>query len=267
MYGCRGSRNTSVGGPFLHDASRVHHREPVAHLGQDREVVGDEQHRQARARPAAASGAAGPAPAPSRRARSSARRRSPGPGWHASAIAIITRCFCPPENSCGKSRDASRRQADALQQLARAQQRLAPRGPGPCARIGSAIWSPTRITGSSACCAPWKMIDPCVQRIAPSSVRLHRQHVLAVQRDASRASACRAAAAASGRDRSSTSRSRTRRPDPTPGHARSSGRRREPPARDRHCVWYSIVRSRTSSRLIAGATSGSRSPRSRCRTS
>ena len=46
VYGCRGSRKTSVGGTLLHDASRVHHREPLAHLGQDREVVRDEQHRE-----------------------------------------------------------------------------------------------------------------------------------------------------------------------------------------------------------------------------
>jgi hypothetical protein len=75
----------------LHDAAGVHHRQALAGVGEHRQVVGDEQQRQAvlalqllQQRPA-------PAPAPSRRARWWARRRSAGFGSQASASAMSTR--------------------------------------------------------------------------------------------------------------------------------------------------------------------------------
>ena len=45
---------------------------------------------------------------------------------------------------------------------------------GSCSRIASAIWSDTRITGSSEFMAPWKTIEIRAQRTCcmPRSVRL-----------------------------------------------------------------------------------------------
>src|SRR5581483_2374754 len=39
-----GSREDLLGGPALHDLARVHHGDPVTHLGHDAEVVADQQH-------------------------------------------------------------------------------------------------------------------------------------------------------------------------------------------------------------------------------
>ena len=91
-------------------------------------------------------------------------------GLQASARAIITRWRMPPENSCGYC-FARFGDADALEQLADA--RLRAGVPGSCSSIASAIWRPTRMTGSSAFIAPWKTIDTVFQRMSrqPRSVR------------------------------------------------------------------------------------------------
>ena len=110
---------TSARRAFLHDPAGVHDREAVAHLGQHRQVVRDEQHREPERRAAARvsscedlrlhhdvergrrlvgdRSAAGCTRAPSRSSRAASARRS---------------------NSCGKSFERRRRQADQLQQLA-----------------------------------------------------------------------------------------------------------------------------------------------------
>ena len=47
VYACCGSPSTSSARPELHDPAEVHDRDVVAHVPHDREVVRDEQHRQA----------------------------------------------------------------------------------------------------------------------------------------------------------------------------------------------------------------------------
>ena len=66
--------------PLLDDPARVHDREAVAHLDEHRQVVGDEQHREAELAPGGPSAAGAPGPAPSRPGPSSARPRSRASG-------------------------------------------------------------------------------------------------------------------------------------------------------------------------------------------
>src|SRR3989442_540801 len=85
-------------------------------------------------------------------------------GLHARAIAIITRCRMPPENSCGYSRARSRwmptsSSSSPTRFIAASLSTLS------WMTIGSAIWSPTRFTGFRAFIAPWKMIEMCFHRI------------------------------------------------------------------------------------------------------
>ena len=47
VYGLRGERITALGRPDLHDLAQVHHRDPVGEHPGQRQVVGDEQVRQA----------------------------------------------------------------------------------------------------------------------------------------------------------------------------------------------------------------------------
>src|SRR5437867_2102464 len=88
-------------------------------------------------------------------------------GLHARAIAIITRCRMPPENSCGYSWARSRwiptsSRSSPSRFIAAALSTLS------WMTIGSAIWSPIRFTGFSAFIAPWKMIEMCFHRIPRS---------------------------------------------------------------------------------------------------
>ena len=65
---------------------------------------------------------------------------------------------------------AGRGQPDLLEQLADPVAAPRPRrAPARAARIGSAIWSPTRCTGLSECSAPWKTIEAPAQRSARRS--------------------------------------------------------------------------------------------------
>ena len=72
-----------------------------ATLGDDAEVVRDQDDRRAELALQVLHQRRGSAPGSSRRARWSARRRSAASGLQASAIAIITRWRMPPENWCG----------------------------------------------------------------------------------------------------------------------------------------------------------------------
>ena len=47
MYGCFGASRTSSTPPVLDDPAGVHDHDVVDHLGDDAEVVGDEQERRA----------------------------------------------------------------------------------------------------------------------------------------------------------------------------------------------------------------------------
>ena len=263
MYGCRGSRNTSVAGPSsTMRPAYITASRSLTSVRTERSCVMNNiespssscscfRRRRTCACTITSSAVVG----------SSAITRS---GWHASAIAIITRCFCPPENSCGKSRER-RPGRPTCSSNSPARSSASRRVAGPCARIGSAIWSPTRITGSSACCAPWKMIDPCVHRIAPSWFG----SIASTSWPFNVTRPCMRVPRGSRRIRPSPivdfpHPDSPARPSTWPRSIVRSTPRTAGTGPD--CVWYSIVRSRTSSRLIADATSGSRSPRSRCRT-
>ena len=73
--GMGGRPEELAGGRGLDEAARVHHRDAVGEVGDDAEVVRDEERRHAALAPGALPGAAGSGPAWSRRARWSARRR------------------------------------------------------------------------------------------------------------------------------------------------------------------------------------------------
>ena len=100
VYGCRGSREQRVGRRGLDDLAGVHDRDPVGELDQQRQVVRDEEHREAElalqvwicwriSRCTTTSSAV---------VGSSMITSS---GLSASAIAMITRWRMPPESSCG----------------------------------------------------------------------------------------------------------------------------------------------------------------------
>ena len=73
-------------------------------------------------------------------------------------------------------------QPDLVEQLADPRVDAAcPTASGSCSRIGSAIWAPMRCTGLSECSAPWKTIDAPAQRNARRCAPLHGQHVLALE--------------------------------------------------------------------------------------
>src|SRR5881628_2044760 len=84
-------------------------------------------------------------------------------GLHARAIAIITRCRMPPENSCGKSRRRSRliptsSKSSPTRSIASSSSTFSWR------MIGSAICWPMFRTGFREFIAPWKMIEMSFQR-------------------------------------------------------------------------------------------------------
>ena len=101
VYGMRGLGEDLARVALLDDLPRVHHGDPVAGLGDDPEVVRDQQQRGVEVARAGRRGCRGSAPRRSRRARWSARRRSPPSGASTSASAIMIRWRMPPENSCG----------------------------------------------------------------------------------------------------------------------------------------------------------------------
>src|SRR5881628_3043076 len=84
-------------------------------------------------------------------------------GLHARAIAIITRCRMPPENSCGKSRRRSRliptsSRSSPTRSIATSSSTFSWR------MIGSAICWPMFRTGFKEFIAPWKMIEMSFHR-------------------------------------------------------------------------------------------------------
>ena len=93
-------------------------------------------------------------------------------GRQASAIAIITRCRCPPESWCGY--DDARPGGSPTWSSSSATRSSIASSPtsSSWSRIGSAIWAPTRRTGLSECSAPWKTIEASAQRTARRSPQL-----------------------------------------------------------------------------------------------
>jgi len=100
---------------------------------------------------------------------SSAIRKS---GSEASVIAIMTRCFWPPERRNGYSsmrRSGSGMPTRPSHSIARARA-AAPRS-GVCSSIASTIWSPTRMTGFRLVAGSWKIMPmrpPRMLRISAS---------------------------------------------------------------------------------------------------
>ena len=174
-----------VGRALLDDLAGVHDGRPLAHLSDDGQVVGDQDHRQARARRSATRAARGSAPAPSRRARWSARRRAAPSGCTRAPSRSRRAVACRPRTRAGSGRCAVRR---------RSRPARAARPPAcapPCrwrcraARIGSAICSPIRLTGLKAFIAPWNTIAMSFQRCGetvsspPAMMSVALQHHLA----------------------------------------------------------------------------------------
>ena len=148
-------------------------RPPSADLRDDRQVVGDQDDREAELVREPRAGARGSAPAPSRRAPSSARRRAAprvARERHGDRRALA--------HAAGELvREAARAlgaDADQLEQLPQRAFARRCRCAVPCSSIGSAIWSPMRCTGLNAFIAPWNTIAmslPAVRARRDSSPR------------------------------------------------------------------------------------------------
>ena len=136
------------------------------HVRERREVVRDEDHREAELALQLARAARAPAPAPSRRAPSSARRRSAGAGCRR-ARARSARAAAGRRRAGADSRPRGA-PAGRPSRAARPRAPLRVRAPCGARSIASAICSPIRCTGLSACSAPWNTIDISVQRTARS---------------------------------------------------------------------------------------------------
>ena len=228
VYGWAGPlpARPSAGNSVVTDASstsaaRVHDRDAIARLGQDREVVRDEDHRQSQAlaevaqqrqdlrlchdvergdrlvgqhqlRPARQ--------APSRSSRAAAcrpraragSRGARSPGMPTASSSSVTR---PRPSVVDVSFS--------------------------CRRIGSRSWSPMRCTGFRAFIAPWKTTEIFRQRSSLELLFGQRQDIDAAERGCARSRWRSPAAAAGSRARSSSSRSRTRRPARAPARLRA----------------------------------------------
>ena len=151
MYGCRGRVEHLLGRTRLDHPARRTSRHPVAHPGDDAEVVGDQHRSPSRLARDLARSARGSVPARSRRGPSSARRRCSSDGdverprrdqrplAHAARelvrVVDLARCSARGMPTLSSIETASRPAVG----------REAPR----CSRTGSATCQPTRKTGFS----------------------------------------------------------------------------------------------------------------------
>ena len=220
-----GRREDLIAGPLLDDAPRVHDRDPPAHRGERRQVVGDEDDGQPEAllevlqQPQHLSldhdVQRGGRLVGDQQARLAGEREADEDALALAAgelVRVVAR--------------AARRQADELQKLADARRHLA------AARVGRV--QPDRL----ADLAPDALDGvQCVQRaleddreLGPAhgaqAPGLHRQHVLAVEQDRAGDLRRRAAAGAAARRPATTCRSPTRRPGRASRPRRGRGRRR-----------------------------------------
>ena len=100
VYGWRGRRKTSLDRALLGDPAGVHDQHPVAGLGDDRQVMGDEHERQPQlARRSSRSWRIWAWTITSRAVVGSSPMTMAGS--QARAIAIIARWRIPPDSSCG----------------------------------------------------------------------------------------------------------------------------------------------------------------------
>ena len=164
-------------GRLLHDLAVAHDHDPVRDVGDDPEVVGDQQQRPSRARPGARAGAlriSAWTVTSSAVVGSSATSTS---GASASAIAIIARCAHPAAELV---RVVARRGVLAFGDAGPARiisigPLLAPPARAADRRAPSAIWKPTRSTGFRAVSASWKTIATSRAADVAAVQPLHRQ--------------------------------------------------------------------------------------------
>ena len=121
---------------LLDDLAGVHHRDPVAHLGDDAEVVGDQHDRRARSRRAGCASGRGSAPGSSRRARSSARRRSAARARRRGPSRSSPAGPCRPTSRAGYA--FRRRSGSGMPTIRSSSSARAPRRPCPSCRGGCA---------------------------------------------------------------------------------------------------------------------------------
>ena len=132
-------------GAHLDDLAGVHHRGPVADLRDHRQVVGDQDQRQARGR---ASGRTSSSRIWACTITSSAVVGSSASstfGWQASAMRDRRALAHAARELVRVAVGALAGDADQLQQLAHLRLRAALPAAVPCSSIGSTIWSPTRL--------------------------------------------------------------------------------------------------------------------------
>ena len=91
------------------------------------------------------------------------------PGLQASAMAITTRCFMPPENWCGYSEPRSAG-IPTVSSILRASSNASRAESFLCRRIPSAICTSTRLTGFRAVMGSWKIIATFRPRILSISL-------------------------------------------------------------------------------------------------
>ena len=183
VYGCRGASCSTDDARRLDDLARVHDRDPVGDLEQQREVVRDEENREA----ALASG--GPGSAGGSRAGHDVERRRRLVHDHELRLERERHrddhALAHAARELVRIRvDAAAVDADDLEQVAGARRARrasrSARAPASCRRTAS----PTRSTGLSAFIALWNTIETLRQRNFRSSSWLEPREVLAAEEDA-----------------------------------------------------------------------------------
>ena len=168
--GAAASVKISRGGPVLHRAAGVHHHHVRRGLGDDAEVVGDQDHADVELAASPGRSARGSAPGRSRRGRSSARRRSARPGCGRAPSRSSRAGACRPRTGAG-----SRFARLAAFGIPTAPSSSTARShacffeTSSWARTASAIWSPTRYIGWRQANGSWKIIETSRPRTWRSS--------------------------------------------------------------------------------------------------
>ncbi len=172
-------------------------------------------------------------------------------GSQASAMAIMTRCRCPPDSSCGyaAARAAGRPTCSSSSPaFFRAPAGVAFR----CSSTGSAIWSPTRRTGLRECIAPWNTIDAPAQRTA----RTRPHFMVSTSSPSSRTRPPTRVPAGNSRSRASASVDLPQPDSPASPSFRPASSRRSTPRTASAPPGYVTVSPLTSSRLNASPPAG-----------
>ena len=169
--------------PCSTNPPRVHDDHAVGDVGDDAEVVGDEDDPGAGLLAQGLASHRGSGPGSSRPVRSSARRRA------AASASTTAPSRSSRAGACRRRTHAGRSAAVPWHAGSRPAPSSRPRGPspGPCetfswARICSTIWSPTRYTGSSELIGSWNTIAIPAPRIRCSCLGRRADQLGAVER-------------------------------------------------------------------------------------